>query len=61
MAIGLAASSESVAKAAAWARPRLGDGIGEKELARHVGSRRGHSPVASPRRRTFPLFSSCNG
>jgi transcriptional regulator GlxA family with amidase domain len=38
MAIGLlAASSESVAKAAAWARPRLSEGIGVKELAGHVG------------------------
>jgi transcriptional regulator GlxA family with amidase domain len=38
MAISLlAASSESIAKAAAWARPRLADGIGVKELARHVG------------------------
>jgi transcriptional regulator GlxA family with amidase domain len=38
MAIGLlAASSESVAEAAAWARPRLGDGIGVKDLAGHVG------------------------
>lgn len=38
MAIGLlAASSESVAKAVAWARPRLGDGIGVNDLARHVG------------------------
>jgi transcriptional regulator GlxA family with amidase domain len=37
MAIGLlAASSESVAKAAAWARPRLGDGIGVNDLASAV-------------------------
>jgi transcriptional regulator GlxA family with amidase domain len=38
MAIGLlAASSESVARAAAWARPRLGEGIGVKDLALAVG------------------------
>jgi transcriptional regulator GlxA family with amidase domain len=38
MAMGLlAASSESVSKAVAWARPRLGDGIGVNDLARHVG------------------------
>jgi transcriptional regulator GlxA family with amidase domain len=38
MAIGLlAASSESVARAVAWARPRLGEGIGVNDLARHVG------------------------
>lgn len=38
MAIGLlAASSESVARAAAWARPRLGEGIGVKDLAGAVG------------------------
>ena len=38
MAMGLlAASSESVSKAAAYARPRLGDGVGVNDLARHVG------------------------
>lgn len=38
MAVGLlAASSESISKAVAWARPRLGDGIGVNDLARHVG------------------------
>lgn len=38
MAMGLlAASSESVARAAAWARPRLGNGIGVADLARAVG------------------------
>jgi len=38
MAMGLlAASSESVSKAVAWARPRLGEGIGVNDLARHVG------------------------
>jgi transcriptional regulator GlxA family with amidase domain len=38
MAIGLlAASSESVAKAAAWARQRLCDEIGVNDLARAVG------------------------
>ena len=37
MAIGLlAAANESVAKAAAWARPRLGDRIGVNDLARAV-------------------------
>ncbi len=38
IAIGpLAASSESVARAAAWARPRLADGIGVTDLALAVG------------------------
>lgn len=38
MAIGLlAASSESVANAAAWARKRLGDGVGVNDVARAVG------------------------
>jgi transcriptional regulator GlxA family with amidase domain len=38
MAMGLlAAASESVSKAVAWARPRLADGIGVSDLARHVG------------------------
>jgi len=38
MAVGLlASSSESVAKAAAWARPRLGDGIGVNDIAAAVG------------------------
>jgi transcriptional regulator GlxA family with amidase domain len=38
MAIGLlAASSESIARAAAWARPRLGDGIGVNDVAAAVG------------------------
>jgi transcriptional regulator GlxA family with amidase domain len=38
MAIGLlAASNEVVAKAAAWARSRLADGIGVSDLARAVG------------------------
>lgn len=38
MAIGLlAASSESVARAAAWARPRLGERIGVNDLAAAVG------------------------
>lgn len=38
MAIGLlAASNESVARAVAWARPRLGDGIGVNDLAAAVG------------------------
>ena len=38
MAIGLlAASSESVAKAASWARPRLGEPIGVTDLAAAVG------------------------
>lgn len=38
MAIGLlAASNEVVAKAAAWARPRLAKGIGVSDLARAVG------------------------
>ncbi|QNA86356.1 helix-turn-helix domain-containing protein [Sphingomonas sp. So64.6b] len=38
MAIGLlAASSESVARAAAWARPRLGDGISVNDVADAVG------------------------
>ena len=38
IAIGpLAASSESVARAAAWARPRLADGIGVNDLALAVG------------------------
>lgn len=38
MAVGLlAASSDSVAKAAAWARPRLGEGIGVNDIAAAVG------------------------
>lgn len=38
MAIGLlAASSESIARAAAWARPRLADGISVGDVARAVG------------------------
>lgn len=38
MAIGLlAASSESVARAAAWARPRLSEGIGVNDIAAAVG------------------------
>lgn len=38
MAIGLlAASNESVARAAAWARPRLGERIGVNDLAAAVG------------------------
>jgi transcriptional regulator GlxA family with amidase domain len=38
MAIGLlAASSDSVARAAAWARPRLGEGIGVNDIAAAVG------------------------
>ncbi len=38
MAIGLlAASSEGVARAAAWARPRLGQGVGVADLARAAG------------------------
>lgn len=38
MALGLlAASNESVAKAAAWARPRLGRGIGVGDLAEAAG------------------------
>jgi transcriptional regulator GlxA family with amidase domain len=38
MAVGLlAASSESISKAVAWARPRLGDRIGVNDMARHVG------------------------
>ena len=47
MAIGLlAASSESVARAAAWARSRLGEAIGVNDLARAVG----HSPRTFSRR-----------
>lgn len=47
MAIGLlAASSESVARAAAWARARLGESIGVNDLARAVG----HSPRTFSRR-----------
>lgn len=38
MAVGLmAASNDGVAKAAAWARPRLGDGVGVADLARAAG------------------------
>lgn len=38
MAIGLlAASNESVARAAAWARPRLGEGIGVRDIAGAIG------------------------
>ncbi|HEV2567893.1 GlxA family transcriptional regulator [Sphingomonas sp.] len=38
MAVGLlAASSESVARAAAWARPRLGEPIGVSDIAAAVG------------------------
>lgn len=38
MAVGLlAASSDSVARAAAWARPRLGEGIGVNDIAAAVG------------------------
>jgi len=38
MAMGLlTASSESVARAATWARPRLGDGIGVNDVAAAVG------------------------
>lgn len=38
MAMGLmAASSETISRAVAWARPRLESGIGVNDLARHVG------------------------
>jgi transcriptional regulator GlxA family with amidase domain len=50
MAVGLLASSrESVAKAAAWARPRLGEGIGVNDIAAAVGqsARTFHRRVAA--------------